>query len=118
MGVPGESVPDVVEQDVSTTEGTQEAQSQEKAQPVKANEVSALAGTCQGGPRAGQYCNSSSDCGKSCLSGVKAGQSCTFDSDCGKSCLGGIRAGQSCTFNSDCYGSQCLGTSCLGSPCW
>ena len=115
LSLAGCNVPDEVEQDIPAPQNTLE-----EARPGEASqdgEVSAQAGTCHAGWRAGQYCNWNSDCGKYCSTGPKYGQYCTGDANCGKLCAGGSRYGYSCFYNSDCPGSYCLTSTCIQAYC-
>jgi hypothetical protein len=93
--------------------------SQESAAPEEGSEgnVTAMAGVCFNGYKAGMYCNSNVDCGKFCASGPKVNQYCNTAADCGKWCASGSRVNQYCNWNSDCPGSTCVSTTCIQATC-
>ncbi len=92
---------------------------QENAAPAAEadGKVTAMAGYCYNGYKAGLYCNSSTDCGKFCTSGPKVNQYCNTATDCSKWCASGPKVNQYCNSNADCLGSTCVSTTCIQATC-
>jgi hypothetical protein len=93
--------------------------SQENAAPEEGADgrVTAMAGVCYNGYRAGMSCSSNVECGKFCASGPKVNQYCTSATDCNKWCASGSRVNLYCNYNSDCPGSTCVSTTCIQATC-
>jgi hypothetical protein len=70
---------------------------------------------CTSGPFYGQPCSSELDCGSTC---AKGGRYCSVHADCERTCKGGFAVGQACLSNSDCPGSFCELNLCTPHLCF
>ncbi|WP_163993428.1 hypothetical protein [Pyxidicoccus caerfyrddinensis] len=114
LALTGCNAPVEGETDTSTPEISQDTAAPEEGADGR---VTAMAGVCFNGYRAGLSCNSSVECGKFCASGPKVNQYCNSAADCGKWCSSGSRVNLSCNFNTDCPGSTCVSTTCIQATC-